>query len=261
MHSAPVAIPMRLPVRKPVMPPPRVPAEVEAALNQVLTSPLFCRSRRISRLLRYLVEQSVSGNRRETSEYSIGIAVFDRDPGSYDTCDDPIVRVQAGRLRAKLRSYYATSGNDAPLRFAIPLGSYMPEIVTAAVPRRTASVRPLVFKPLTVADPTPAAMAYAADINDELTHQLFKALGPTVMRHAGQDRQATLELEGSIRIDGACARISLRLLAGDSGVIAWSQQYDAPAGRSIAAQERLAQTISSALQRHFADSEPAHTLP
>lgn len=109
---------------------------IRVALKHILDSEAFARAQRMRELLQFLVEQKLSGSPRDTQEYAVGIEVFKRDPATYNTCTDPIVRVQVGRLRDRLRAYYAGSGTDDVLRFMIPVGSYMPEIVTrpAAVP-------------------------------------------------------------------------------------------------------------------------------
>ncbi|HXA46897.1 MAG TPA: hypothetical protein VNW52_04650, partial [Burkholderiaceae bacterium] len=102
--------------------------EIRAALAQVLASDTFVKSRRMCRLLRFLVEKQLINAIRDINEYSIGIEVFDRDPASYNTGDDPIVRVQIGRLREKLKAYYAAVGNNVNLQISIPIGHYMPVI-------------------------------------------------------------------------------------------------------------------------------------
>jgi hypothetical protein len=87
-------------------------AEAQTALQLVLASSLFNNAPRRSCLLKFLVEKALSGAVWNTKEYIIGIEVFDRDPSTYCTNDDPIVRVQVGRLRETLKIYYATIGGD-----------------------------------------------------------------------------------------------------------------------------------------------------
>jgi len=64
-------------------------------LEKILASRCFGRSPRLSRFLRFLVENALAGTTGNLKEYAIGIDVFDRDP-SYDSRLDPIVRVEAG---------------------------------------------------------------------------------------------------------------------------------------------------------------------
>lgn len=75
---------------------PAVTAEaIQAQLQAVLRSPAFVRSERLSRFLRFLVEETVEGRGGKIKEYTIGVAVFDRRP-DYDPQTDPTVRVHAG---------------------------------------------------------------------------------------------------------------------------------------------------------------------
>ncbi len=113
---------------------------VRTQLEKVLASDLFARSERLSRFLRFAVEQTLEGKGDSLKEYLLGLEVFDKDQ-SFDPRADPIVRVQARRLRAALTEYYATAGKDDPLVIDFPRGAYVPsfhqrEIEPAAKPVR-----------------------------------------------------------------------------------------------------------------------------
>lgn len=82
------------------------------------------------RLLYYLVERCLAGDRAALSEAAIAVAVFRRDPASYDPHVDPIVRVTMRRLRGRLSEYYATT--PATIRIFLPPRSYAPAFVRDA---------------------------------------------------------------------------------------------------------------------------------
>jgi TolB-like protein len=230
---------------------------VRAALAGLLAAPVFCRARRMSRLVRFLVEQHLAGAVRDTGEYAVGIAVFDRDPSSYSTAEDPIVRVQVGRLRVKLKSYYAGPGADCALRLVIPLGSYMPTFVPrSAAPAAPAAGGLLAVLPLSHRSDDPLASAFARGLDDELGFQLFKGLAGQRISH-GAAAAAAARLEGSIRVDGERIRATLRLVDAGGGAILWAGQFDRPGPCAIAVQEELAITVCDALLQHFAH----RTLP
>src|SRR5262245_49880787 len=88
---------------------PEIVASVRSSLDGVLASKLFLGSERLRRFLRFIVEQRLSGETESIKEYAVAMEVFDKD-SSFDTRVDPIVRVEAGRLRSKLREYYETEG-------------------------------------------------------------------------------------------------------------------------------------------------------
>jgi TolB-like protein/Flp pilus assembly protein TadD len=106
-------------------------ALVQAELERILASQCFSRTHRLDRFLRFTVERAIQGRAHEVKEYLIGFEVFDRKV-SYDPRLDPIVRVEAGRLRELLKRYYETEGRSSPIRIELPKGSYVPVFHTAA---------------------------------------------------------------------------------------------------------------------------------
>src|SRR5215469_6253186 len=99
------------------------PTEISAQLEKILSSPQFSQAGRLSRFLRFVVEASQTGQAESIKEYSIGVEVFDRGK-DFDPRIDPIVRVQAAKLRSKLMEYYASSGTQDPIVISMPKGSY-----------------------------------------------------------------------------------------------------------------------------------------
>ena len=103
----------------------RMPAaSVREELQRILASPTFLNARRPSQFLRFIVEGTLAGEER-LKEYLIGVEVFDR-PQDYDPKDDPVVRIEAGRLRKKLAEYYAGPGANDALIIELPKGGYVP---------------------------------------------------------------------------------------------------------------------------------------
>ena len=93
---------------------------------RILESGHFAKSERLKRFLRFVTEETLKGLSTEMKEAVIGIEVFDRDAATYDPRLDPIVRVQAGRVRAKLAAYYAQEGAKDRVVVELPRGQYIP---------------------------------------------------------------------------------------------------------------------------------------
>jgi len=106
---------------------------IRGQLEAVLGSPLFVRAERQSRFLRHVVECALAGDTGGLKESRIGVSVYGRKE-DYDTRADPIVRVEAARLRSKLREYYEANGRNEPIRFEIPKGSYAPSFLVESGP-------------------------------------------------------------------------------------------------------------------------------
>jgi adenylate cyclase len=107
---------------------------VQTELQRILASRAFCNSPRLSRFLRFIVEQTMQGHEDRIKEYLLGVDVFERG-ASYDPRIDPIVRVEAGRLRAKLQQYYESAGTQSSVIIELPKGRYIPSFQRRASPR------------------------------------------------------------------------------------------------------------------------------
>jgi TolB-like protein len=96
---------------------------VWAQLDKILGSGAFAGSERPSRFLRYVVEQALEGN--PLKETLVGVEVFGRKP-AYDPRLDGVVRVEAVKLRSRLKDYYETEGASDEVRIDLPKGGYVP---------------------------------------------------------------------------------------------------------------------------------------
>src|SRR5215831_6464041 len=99
-------------------------------LDKVLASAGFSRNARLSRFLRFVVERHLEGRDQELKESLIAIEVFGRPPG-YDSKQDPIVRTEASRLRARLSEYYLADGKGDSIIIDLPKGGYVPVVRSA----------------------------------------------------------------------------------------------------------------------------------
>ena len=101
--------------------------ETMAELERVLSDPEFRSTERNKNFLRYVTEQMLQGCENKVKAYSIAIDVFGR-PENFDPSIDPIVRIEATRLRASLTQYYELHGQDGGLRIDLPRGRYIPAV-------------------------------------------------------------------------------------------------------------------------------------
>jgi len=103
-------------------------AQVRRALAEILKSGPFRASKQSQQLLKYIVEQTLSGHIERLKERFIGAEVFGRAI-NYDTNEDPIVRSRAVEVRKRLAQYYVGEGKDSPFRIEIIPGSYVPNFL------------------------------------------------------------------------------------------------------------------------------------
>lgn len=76
-------------------------------------------------MLRFIVEETLAGRGDRLKGVAVAIAVFGRDE-TFDQQSDPVVRLEARRLRSDLDSYFINAGNQDPVRITIPKGGYVP---------------------------------------------------------------------------------------------------------------------------------------
>jgi TolB-like protein len=107
--------------------------DVRAQLDRLIASPDFDVPARARRFLRYIVEETLAGRADRIKAYSVGTQVFERDP-NFDAQSDPVVRIEAGRLRRALEHYYLVPGLSDPVIIDIPKGAYVPHFTLRAVP-------------------------------------------------------------------------------------------------------------------------------
>ena len=107
-------------------------AAVTAELARVLQSEPFKGSARQRKFLSVIVDWTLRGKADEIKETTLAVMVFGRHPSSFDAQRDPIVRVEAARIRKNLELFYAGAGATSPVRIAIPKGHYRPTFVDPA---------------------------------------------------------------------------------------------------------------------------------
>jgi hypothetical protein len=105
-------------------------AIVRAELARILSSELFSRSDRLTAFLKFIVEQTLDGHGDALKEQVLALELYGKGV-DFNTAADPIVRVDARRLRDKLREYYISAPHD-PVIISVRKGSYTPLFETNA---------------------------------------------------------------------------------------------------------------------------------
>jgi serine/threonine-protein kinase len=238
-----------------------------------LASREFVNSERICRFLRFTVEQTLAGKAGRLKEYAIGVEVFDKGSG-FDPRIDPIVRVEARRLRSKLKAYYLRESTGGEISIDLPKGAYVP--VFRAAGERAASTGS------TVAGPPPArpvrnvAVLPFANISsdreneyfsdglaEELIHALTKVEGLHVVAAAsafrfkgkghdvcsiGEQLNVGTLLEGSVRRVGNRLRVTVQLIDTLSGSYLWSETYQREMQDVFAIQDEISRSVVNKLR-------------
>jgi adenylate cyclase len=268
-------------------------AKARTCLDKILASPCFVQSERQQRFLKFVVTETLAGHADRLKGYTIAVEVFDRDV-SFDPAIDAIVRVEAARLRAKLREYYDREGRTDPVRFELPKGAYVIRMewrtsettlsLQASPDARAKTVgdavstrlRPIEDKPSLVVLPfanmsSHSEQEYFADgITDGLIAELSRLPGLFVIsRHSsfvykgvskraeeiGAELGVRYLLEGSVQRAAKRVRITVQLIDAASGAHLWAERYDRELKDIFAVQDDVTQRIVNVLQVKFAAAE------
>jgi adenylate cyclase len=219
-------------------------AEVGAALERILRSRCFEHATRASDFLRFVVGKTLAGEGAQLKGYTIAIHVFGR-PADFDARSDPLVRVEALRLRQRLTEYYAGEGAQERVRLELPRGGYAlkasfatpqaPRIETAAPAPQQHGAVALLWSRVRVA--AVAAAALLVTVSTVPQRQAFVVEPPSVasieQTHRTQITVVPLENLGTTaRFDRLAAalteEIMLRLDGLDLYVIATQAKWYRP---------------------------------
>jgi TolB-like protein/Flp pilus assembly protein TadD len=115
--------------------------DIRSQLDRIFDYGGLQASVRRRRMLDYIVEETLAGRKTELKATTIAMAVFGRG-ADFNQQSDPIVRLEARKLRRDLDTYYAGAGRDDPIRISIPKGHYIPKFTTQQTARPDGHLRP-----------------------------------------------------------------------------------------------------------------------
>lgn len=105
--------------------------ELSKELEYLLASYLFENKLQMKRLLGYLVHHSNSSSESAFDQRAIAKECLGRSD-DFDPAENPVVRIEIGRLRKLLNSFYDEEVSR-PYTISIPLGQYRPEIIAESI--------------------------------------------------------------------------------------------------------------------------------
>ncbi|MBB6095169.1 adenylate cyclase [Povalibacter uvarum] len=215
--------------------------QVRQHLEALLKSAHFDASVRSRQFLRFVIDETLAGRSKALNQTTIAMQVFGRGT-DFDAVLDPIVRVQAGRLRRSLERYYLLTGDLRDVCIQLPKGCYAPVFTTMT---RTADPLPDLVETACRPDVTewptvlihpfvtdPADEAIAAHLKDEFAMELCRyddvhVVRQSSMHHMDARQQASIRFEfrGTLRCMNDERIMSARLIDRHSGQQVWSDEH------------------------------------
>jgi adenylate cyclase len=240
---------------------------IQRQLERILASPAFRATDAQKAFLEYVVKKTLAGESEEIKGYTVATRVFGRRE-DFDQATDPIVSIQANKLRRALEHYYLTAGNKDPVRIEIPKGSYVPNFIEQIgdpLPSAQHGSEPditrfedawpaVVIRPFQNLTGDPDLDYIAIGLATELATEITRFQDIRVLIHGSQGRGrretdigARFAINGSIRKDSAGIKIAIQLidLATHTQVWADTNESQFRADRVIAFQEEVARVIAA----------------
>jgi TolB-like protein/tetratricopeptide (TPR) repeat protein len=244
---------------------------IRKQLGRILHSVPFQHSQRRQRFLEFIVNETLAG--RSVKGYDVALGVFGR-PETFDPAVDPVVRVEAGRLREKLREYYGADGQGDPIRIDLPKGTYTPQIEFRHEDGALARVEARSTEPAASTVPSVAVLpfddlsagqnlGYLADgVAEDIITALSRFPDSAVVartssftykakavdiRQVGKELGVGYAIEGSVRKDGNKLRIVAQLIDTWNGEHVWAERFDKSGMDPWALQDEVTAMIVSAM--------------
>ena len=240
-------------------------------LDRILASATFRQVDRLKRFLNFIVLEALEGRGDQLKEYVIGVQVFGKDT-SFDPRADPIVRVQARRLRARLVRYYREEGGADALVIELPKGGYAPTFKArdaAASGRRSISAtlagrNTIAVLPFADHSASRELDYFCQGLRHEVIHRLaqlealrvvaLSGTDPTLADSTAEAPNAALLVSGSLRKSGDQIRVTLHLLDNASGSYLWSESIDGAAADVFGTQDAVADAVIRKLEPRLLDA-------
>jgi len=253
---------------------------IRGQLDRILRSPHFKGSSKQRAFLSFVVGETLAGRTSQIKGYTIAVAVYGRNEG-FDPQTDPVVRLEAGRLRRALANYYQSAGQDDPLRIEIAKGGYVPSF-EANAPRSAAATSPTAEHRVNGQNAGPsiavmplsnltgdAGQDYFVDgLTEELTSELaryqeFRVIASqSTLRYKGEkvdpkeicrELGVRFLLMGSVRKGSENIKVAVQLLDTTTAEQIWGESYkrNLDATDLIELQEEIGHRVIGTIADHY----------
>lgn len=225
--------------------------QVIEQLTRLLSTEVFQNSNILPQFLKFVVDETLAGHEKDLKEYIIGVKALSKK-ASFNPQADPVVRIQAGRLRRALHEYYNEKGKSDPVIISIPKGAYVPEFTIRGgddksvlngtdpemIIRNKIIVAVLPFRNNSAAT---ASVFFADSLGDDISTELARypelsvisyyscrniADKVTDVKEAGALLDAKYILTGTVQSDDNRLRVRAQLILSETREQLWANSYE-----------------------------------
>jgi tetratricopeptide (TPR) repeat protein len=231
--------------------------EVRDHVERIVSSATFRPADRLKHFLSFVAGQVLQGKGDALKEYAVGVQVFGRDT-SFDPRTDPVVRVQARRLRARLERYYKEEGQHDDIVVDLPKGGYAPQfrrrqVVAIVKPPGPASPQRNTIAVPPVADLTSERRIepFCIGLSRELVRRMTRIKSLKVASAFSPQVAPGLTLDVSVHEAAEGLRLSVNLVNAATGLYDCSESFDVRSTDTFAEQDRLGEAVIDRVRRQL----------
>jgi len=242
------------------------PGNIKGQMQRILASMEFQATSRQRKFLRFVVSETLAGKAHEIKGYTVATRVFGRKT-NFDQATDPIVSIQANKLRRALERYYLVAGKQDQIRIDLPKGSYVPTFLIQPLGESDTSPAQedqdlgwiggwpsVLIQPFENLTGEAEQDFLVEGLSTELAIELarYQDIVVLIKRNEDNDKShqrpvARFQVRGSVRQDSNIIKVAVQLIDTKTNRHSWGDCYhvDHDAAQLIAFQENVSKIISS----------------
>lgn len=245
------------------------PEDVRRQVQRMTAGDVFATSPQLSTFLVFIVEAVLRGEGERLKGYTIGVEVLRRDP-TFDPQIDPIVRVEATRLRRAIERYYAGPGAHDSVLIDLPRGGYVPRISWRAASAGAApppageivlapgnGMPTLLIAPFAVLGTADAPAVGAEALGGKIAEAfaLFEVVNimTTVPEGAGAapSGRSDYRLEGTVEYRGNQVDLRFKLIDESDSTVVWSRTFENVSANDGAGERAIVTELATTIVQPF----------
>jgi TolB-like protein/Tfp pilus assembly protein PilF len=251
---------------------------IQSQLSRMLEAEVFQNSLTLSRFLQFIVKETLAGHETQLKEYTIALKLYAKKP-DFNPQVDPIIRINAWRLRRTLNHYYLQDGKNDDIIISIPKGAYIPIFKKRDhqpdEPAFSENTEPFSRKGISVAvlpfinnSEDAGTVAFADALADHISTELTRYSELSVIsyyscrniisrvsdvKEAGLLLDARYILTGTVQSDSRRLRIRVQLILAETREQVWANSYEkiSTTDRLFEVQDEIAWKVVSQTAGHY----------
>lgn len=242
---------------------------IENQLKQILASPYFKSAKQLQKFLTYVIHKTLAKQEKQLKQYAIAVEGLGL-PTDFNSDNNPVIRIVAGRVRERLEKYYKEQGINDPVLISISKGSYVPNFIKQQPPQLSNKVKSGLSR-----GPKLALVCFSDKTQNNISNRLLFHISDTLAQefslflfsqlvvsipHADKSESNRVEQEMKDKHNADFTlvlymqqlpdeqyKLLYRLFSTESEEVLWSESFNIDGEKSIKDQQKVLKQIISSM--------------